>query len=206
MLLEKIYLSGPALDTISISAIEASHSESRGFLFGYVSQNGIYNCVNSCPILHTDRKPTEVSYSNETALNRVRRFVKLMNDCAERPYKFIAGYHVHPFTKGDDLGILSRLSKQDKEKDELIWGDALSLGQNSWIELVVRLIKSDGTEDKYFSFRHFKKRLGLNLCFGDNLSDSKYSLMFSAFHLTPSQKNDKLIKAKEIKVVTNGYK
>ncbi len=121
MKIEQIHLSPQALDNVIISSIESSHREARGLLFGYV-KGKTYFCVNSNPILHTNRKPSQVDYTNEAAVKRVVNFARLMNACEERDYTHFGGFHVHPLLENEVPNSLSVLSPNYRDKDGVVWG------------------------------------------------------------------------------------
>ena len=126
-------LSTNALDTIIRTVVESGPLEPMGYIF-YKKRGSGYSIESAYPLITADRKPTQVSYGNQEAINRLRKLCEAMK--ASGRNFLIGGYHSHPLREKDDARRTNRLSLSDLD---FLDGDMQIFHQESWIELLVKI-------------------------------------------------------------------
>ncbi|MBI3333957.1 hypothetical protein HYZ97_00525 [Candidatus Pacearchaeota archaeon] len=136
--IHRLILSRKALDLVALSALECHTRESRGFLLGYLDKKD-FLCERVYHVGNLDRNPSEVGYSNQSAVQRLVKGIRLLEEADPEGYSFIGGFHIHPYTKGNNRRIVSQLSLGDVGHEGLIAEDICRFKQieQGWMEVVV---------------------------------------------------------------------
>lgn len=183
---ERVELAGSCYYNMIRSLVESYSRESTGDLIGKKHKNR-FIMLNSYPILTAKRKPTEVSYENKEAINRLKRMDKALNKLGGLGNRTIGGYHCH-FYKEDE--IREGLKKGDREfiKDELSESK-----RKYWIEvlLTAKARKYEKPKETGEFFIAYKKKLRVIL---RDIPFHAYDIIISAY------KVDENSRIKELKV------
>jgi len=125
--LKAIELADSSYFNIVRSAVECPSKEATGYLFGVLSPKH-FIIHNAYPVITAERKNSEVSYGNESAIKRLHNLDRVIRESDSSAPYLVGGYHTHP---APDDGGLSELD------DEFVKDEMSKLDMSKWIEILV---------------------------------------------------------------------
>lgn len=128
-----IKLAGSCYYNMLRTIVEESPREPTGYLYG-IRQNRKVILFNAFPIQTAVRKPTEVSYGNGAAIERLRKLDEVTCSNTKSGTSLIGGYHGHG---SEALNKLTREKNGDLDFIKTEEMDKRSL--DSWIEIILQI-------------------------------------------------------------------